>query len=423
MASLLTFSDFMASGGLYGASEEKIDMSEILAAVLFENKTLLGMIKWGPPAENIVFKHLEDNLNLPTILGQYVTSGNIFTPATVMPNGESTTQADVYRMLRHSASGGALGLLLHVDVGDGQGFVLRRTVDTGVPLGGDGNWEIIGGTEAAVSSNTKFYISLPKADEADASVDTAKGRTVRQGLVRVFERAIEVAETRQHIEMYAVSDEVKLQTKYRTLELANELASTCIREWVKISSNVPDISNLAGTRTFAGILQQCYDPNLDNAAGTFDTLLHTDAAGASMITKAFLNATVEDLLDGGGLDASGYDGVIVCNPVQARQISTFDESYRRSSLEYRKAGYFVDTFMSDLGYEYPIVVERYWPTTVVGILDLSRIEMRALQGDDWHLEKMAKTGRTDKWQLSGQFGVSVKNIDFCQALIYKLSTS
>jgi len=423
MSSLLTFSDFMGSGGLYGASEEKIDMSDVLAAVLFKNKRLLGMLKWGPPAENIMYKHLEDDLNLPTILGTYVTGTTTFTPGTTMPNGESTTQADVYRMLRHSASGGALGLLLSVDVGDGQGFVLRRTVDTGVPLAGDGNWEVIGGTHAAVSTAAKFYISLPKADEADASVDTSKGRTVREGLVRVFERAIEVAETRQNIDMYAVSDETQLQTERRTIELANELASAIIREWVKITGSVPDISNLGGTRTFPGILQQCYDPNLDNAAATFDTLLHTDAAGASMITKAFLNATVEDLLDAGGLDADGYDGAIVVNPLQARQISTFDESYRRSSMEYKKAGYYVDSFMSDLGYEYPIIVERYWPTTVVGILDLSRIEMRVLQGDDWHLEKMAKTGRTDKWQLSGQFGVSVKNIDFCQALIYKLAVS
>lgn len=417
MASFLTFDDFMGSGGLYGASEEKIDMSEVLAAVLFENKRLLGMLKWGPPAENIMFKHLEDQLNAPSILGTYTTATTTFVPSTTL------TQADVYRILRHSASGGALGLTLSVDVDDGQGVVIRRTVDTGVPLAGDANWELIGGTGANVSSDAKFYISIPKPDEADASVDTSRARSVREGLVRVFERAIEVAETRQHIEMYAVSDEVRLQTKYRTMEIENELSQAIIREWVKISGGVPDISNLGGTRTMAGILQQLVDPSLDNAAGTWDTLLHKDVAGASMITIALLNERVEALFNEGGLDASGYDGAIVCHPTQAREISTFHESYRRSTLEYRKAGYYVDEFVSDLGYVYPVIVERFWPETAVGILDLSRIEMRELQGDTWHLEKMAKTGRTDKWQLSGQYGVSVKNVDFCHSLIYKLSTA
>lgn len=423
MASLLSYTDFMASGGLFGASEERIDWSDVLAAVLFENKQLLGMLKWGPPAENIVYNHLEDSLNPPTILGTYTTGANTFVPSTTY------SQADVYRILRHSASAGALGITLQVDVADGQGFTIRRTVDTGVPLAGDTNWTVIGGTEAAVSSDAKFYASLPKPDESDASPDTSKGRSVRQGAVRVFERAIEVAETRQHISLIAVPDEVKMQTKYRTLEVVNELAQAIIRERVFVNAGSLNaaISAAAGTHTFPGIIQQLTDPGLDNATGTFsssgDAPLNVDVAGASMITKALLNARIEAIGNEGGLDAPGYDGAIICNSTQARQIATFDESLRRSDVEYRKAGYTVTRFVSDLGQEYPIIVERLWPSTMVGLLDLSRIEMRGLQGDDWHLEKMAKTGRTDKWQLSGQFGVSVKNIDICQSLIFKLSTS
>jgi len=33
------------------------------------------------------------------------------------------------------------------------------------------------------------------------------------------------------------------------------------------------------------------------------------------------------------------------------------------------------------------------------------------------MEKMAKTGRSEKWQLSGQYGLEIRNPDACHGLL------
>ena len=47
----LAYDDFLGSGGLRGASEEKIDMSDVLAAILFQEKRLVGLLGFAAPAD------------------------------------------------------------------------------------------------------------------------------------------------------------------------------------------------------------------------------------------------------------------------------------------------------------------------------------------------------------------------------------
>lgn len=420
MSSLLSWSDFMGAGGVVGLGEEKRDMSEVLAEVLLVDQNLIGMIG-TEVAKQIKHEHLEDELQGNVINGTWTYSSTTFAPAAAL------TQAQINKLFRSTASYGAMGAVLTSKSGE---VVIRRTVDAPPPATtGDANWEVIGGWnhDVASISTADFGLGLPKPDEEDASPDTSQARTGRFSYLRVFERAVEESETRQHWDLYAISDEQAHQLRYRTVEIKNELNRAIINEWCKISGGAPDVSNLAGTRTMTGILQQLHDAPLDNAAGTLDANLNaalgTVGSATGDLTKSAINARVKALYEAGGLDAPGYKGAIVVHPTQAQFISAMDESYRRDTRESIKVGYYARTFVSDLGYEYPIVIDRAWPEAVVGILDLSRIKRTVLQGDDFHVAKMAKTGRTDKVQMSGQFGVAVKNVDKCHALIYNCSTS
>jgi hypothetical protein len=80
-------------------------------------------------------------------------------------------------------------------------------------------------------------------------------------------------------------------------------------------------------------------------------------------------------------------------------------------------GYYRDIFLSDMGKELPIVLDRWVPPKTLIVLDRARVSLRALQGDAWHMEKMAKTGRSEKWQLSGQYGLEIRNPDACHGMI------
>lgn len=366
------------------------------------------MIPAGPPADNLPFQHLEDDLNPIKILGAFTAATNTFTP------DAGYTQAEVYRLLRHSATAGARGVVLQTEAG---GTTIRRNVDTGVPLAGDTNWDVIAGSDADVAADTTWIIALPKPDEVAASVDTSKTRTKRQGYTRVFERSVEIAKTRESIQLYGVPNEAQLQAKYRTEEMLNELAAAVIRDHTYISGGSAQYEDI---RTMTGIIQQLRDPDLD---GVNEDTLNADASSAAL-TATLINARVRALYDEGAFDAPGYNGAIVVGPYQAQVIATFDEDMRRSPAEYRKAGYYVSSFISNLGKEFPIVVDPWWPSPMLGILDLSRIERRDLRGDTWAMEEISmNTMRVRKWQMSGQFGVSVKNVDKCHALIYGLATS
>ena len=87
----------------------------------------------------------------------------------------------------------------------------------------------------------------------------------------------------------------------------------------------------------------------------------------------------------------------------------------------RTVGYYKNVFLSDMGMEIPVVLDRWVPKDKVILLDRSRISLRPMAGDDWHLEKMAKTGRNEKWQLSGQFTIELANANKCHALCYNLT--
>ena len=69
----------------------------------------------------------------------------------------------------------------------------------------------------------------------------------------------------------------------------------------------------------------------------------------------------------------------------------------------------------------PVVLDRWVPKDKLVVVDRSRIWLRPMPGDNWHLEKMAKTGRSETWQLSGQFTLEVRNADACHGLIYGLT--
>ncbi len=76
-----TSTSFMAAPGGYGsilASKlDKIDCSQVLAAVLKADRQLLGHIKMGPAAQNIEFNWLEDELNAVQFEGYTSVSGSI----------------------------------------------------------------------------------------------------------------------------------------------------------------------------------------------------------------------------------------------------------------------------------------------------------------------------------------------------------
>jgi len=394
----LTSASFMAEGG-YGSALltklDKLDCSQILSAVLKADRELLGHIKMGESAANIEVNWIEDELVANTFTGDATTS------LSIALNVLSTT-ASIGRIIR-------AGDIL---VADNSEFYFKVVGYTASLL----SVSAYGCTTslfAAITTTTFKVISKPYADLDDASDDISKGRTKRRNFTQVFERALQITQSRKGMDMEAVSDELQHQIKLRTLEIKRELDLA-----VLLGHAYWDGSYYTGTtekRTMQGIIKYIRDYDLDN---TYNDDTVTQVSGA--LTVAAINALLYKIWDAGGLDETA-DPIMVVGGAQQRVISTFDKELRRVEQGERQVGYYKNVFLSDMGIELPVVLDRWMNSDMLLVLDRSRVALRALQGDAWHMEKMAKTGRSEKWQISGQYTLEVRNADKCHGLLYDLT--
>lgn len=389
---------FMAAPGGFSATLsnklDKVDCSQVLAAVLKGDKQILGHIRMGPVGRNIEVNWIEDELNAAYVLASSSASNRMTFTATY-------ATASLNRILRSNA-------LVQPNnaewVGQLQATVTSTSTCT-IAAYGNTTW-------ASVTSTKVYIIGQPYADNADASADISVTRAKRKNFMQVFERAIEIEQTRKNMDMEAVANELQLQIKRRTMEIKRELDMAVVRGYARYSSSYTGDHEL---RTMAGIIQLIRDYDLDGT-NEDDLVISKSAA----LTNDNINSLAYKIWEAGGLDETA-DPIIVVGAKQGRVISAMERDIRRTEHGERTVGYYKNIFLSDMGVEMPIVLDRWVPDDKLLILDRSRMMFRPMAGDNWHMEKMAKTGRNEKWQLSGQFTLDFRNADACHGMLYGLT--
>lgn len=389
---------FMAAPGLYGTNLDKIDCSDVLAAILLSDTSTLGLIPFKGQVANIEHFWIEDSLNAISFTASSASS----TTLTISVPAASSLVQKIMRTY-------AIVMPANGEFMMKMGAAPVTSGNTSMTTYGSTTW-------AAVTSGTWYVVAMPKPDIDSASSDISQARTRRKNFTQVFERAIEITQTRKGIDVYGVPDELKHQIQARTYEIKRELNMSVLMGYALASASntySPD----SEIRTMAGIMQLIRDPNLDST-NTDNTV--TQVSGA--LTESAINALCEKIYNRGGLDAKSNAQIIV-GPYQQRVISAFEKDRVRRDPDERKAGYYITKFISDMGYELPITVDRWCPNDKLFILDKSRVALMPLKGDNWHTEKMAKTGRSEKWQMSGQFTLELRNPDEAHGMLYDLTTS
>jgi hypothetical protein len=395
----MTSTQFMSAPGGYSATLanklDKVDCSQVLSAVLKADRQLLGHIKMGKAGENIEVNWIEDILNAEYIVGSMSTS------TAVTLSGQSV--ATLNRLVRSNTilqpAGTSLLLRVTATIAATNTFTVAKYAST--------VW--------AAVANTKMYIvAQPYADIATASVDISVARTKRKNFMQIFERAIEITQTRKNMSMEAVINELQLQIKRRTMEIKRELDISIVRGMAYMSTNAA--SGDLELRTMAGIIQLIRDTDLDTT-NEDATVIN---ASSSALTQTRINSLAYLVWGQGGLDETS-DPILVVGAKQARVIAGFESELRRVEQGERQVGYYRNLFLTDMGTEIPIVMDRWIPDDKLILLDRSRASIRPMKGDNWHIEKMAKTGRNEKWQLSGQFTLDLRNADACHGMIMGLS--
>ena len=233
--------------------------------------------------------------------------------------------------------------------------------------------------------------------------DWTKERTGPYNFLTLFGLGIAITRRRQAVSHAGVPSEFAHQSAYRLKEIMRQLDSSIINSIRSASEGgAADYSSMGGLIEFV------------SASGG-----NTNST-AEALTPSVLNAMIKQIWDDGGMVAGGRLAVIV-GGVQKRKISGFDNAYRRMDFDSKIAGYVVERFISDLGFECEIAIDPWVPDDTIIVGDLNRLKVGPLTGEGVALEDIAKTGRLIEAMIGGEYTMEVRNALEAWALHSNLS--
>ena len=213
---------------------------------------------------------------------------------------------------------------------------------------------------------------------------------------------IAISRVRQSVSHAGIASEFAHQTAYRLKEFMRQLDSIIINS-VRSAYESGDSSGAAGKASAMGLIDAVRYGMGASAVATGNRTTTSET-----LVPSVLNALVKLIWDDGGLVAGGRLFCLV-GGVQKRKISAFDNAYRRMDFDSRAAGYVVERFLSDLGFEVEIVVDPWMPDDTIVVGDLNRVRVGPLTSDAVALEDLAKRGRMIEAMISGTYTMEVRN--------------
>lgn len=354
----------------------KLDLSEVLSSILLDDTDLLSVIGISGEATQTKHSWVEDALNATTIIasataGAYLghTSG-----VAMAVSGGHLARLTAGTLLKDSLSG-KTEVVQVTAVSSVSATIVRAfgTTPSAQTHAASAVWEII---------------ANPRPHGMAGPKDQSTTRGLKYNYTQIFSKGVKITGTAQAIEHAGVSSEDAYQIDLRLRELKRELDRTLIMG-VRAASDVTGsvYGTMGGLINFIGYI------GAGNVTGTAETLI-----------PSVVNAMAKQVFDKGGVPTH-----LVIGGTQKQKVSTFDQEFRRSTLDSRRSGYTVEEFVTDLGINLQIIVDRWVPKDVALVIDSSKIKVMPLRTRAFFLEKLAKTGDSNDWQIIGEYTAEVRN--------------
>lgn len=370
----MALSDFdgLASYDLGANAGAHLDLSDELHAVLNADTFLLGRIAVKGMATNVDHYWVEESLN-----ATYVTLAEEL--------DASETGVDVV-----SASGVQIGALL-VDETLGKQEVMQVTAISGTTLTvvravGDS----APAAETHANSSRLRIIGRPKPEGDETVTDETVARTRKHNVCQIFKKEVFISGTQTAIKMAGVPSEYQHQLAMRMLELRREMGMTAYAS-VKITN-----SGSGGSDS----VYRSMDGIRNFVRGNSSQLITT----AEAISESVVNKVYRKIYDQGG-EADFAVG-------SADQMTYFSEMYKdkiRLAPSDKMRGVFVTKFLTDLGVELDLVIDRWALPGDLLIGDTKRLALVPLQGRALQATPLAKQGDALRGMMVGEYTLEVHN--------------
>lgn len=351
----------------------KLDLSEVLAMILLDDADFLSYHGISDDAATQT-KHewVEDALNATTIVQ---TAGNSFlsgTTATVIVFSANISRITAGTLLKDRLSG--LSEVVQVTAISGISATVVRGFTDSDP-------------QAHASGATWDIIAHPRPQGMSGPKDESTTRTRPHNITQIFSKGVKLTGTAEAIDHAGITSEQEYQIDMRLRELKRELDRSCIMGQRSGQPSDTVYGSMAGMIAWTG------DLNTDNKTTTAETL-----------TPSVLNTMIKQCWDA-GLEPD----TILVGGLQKQKISAFDQEFRRSTLDTRRAGFTVEEFVSDLGHNLRVVVDRWVPNDVCIVYQRDKVKIMPLRTRSFFLEPLGKTGDSHDWQIVGEYTMEVRN--------------
>lgn len=367
----------------------KLDLSDVLSAILLDDTDFISNLGVsGEVATQTKHSWVEDALNSTTSIQSGGTQAQM---------ALGTTSGTVIRFSASMMGQITAGTLLK-DRLSGKTEVIQVTAVSSTSA------TVVRGYGATSAQThaagaTWDIISNPRPQGMAGPKDESTTRALKHNFTQIFSKGVKITGTAQAIEHAGVSSEDAYQIDLRLRELKRELDRAAIMG-VRAASDVS--ATVYGT--MGGVIDYVGFIAAGNVNGTAETL-----------TPSVLNAMAKQVFDDGGMP-----DMVLVGGVQKQKISAFDQEYRRSTLDARRAGFTVEEFVSDLGVNLKVVVDRWVPNDVCLVLDSSKLKLLPLRNRAFFLEKLGKTGDSNDWQIVGEYTMEVRNAAEAHAYHFNL---
>lgn len=362
-----------------------LSLDPMVDAILLDDAELLNVIgiDYSDPATQTKHEWDEDELNPVTVAAN--ASGGLSTGSTtLLLSATQASRVTAGTLLKDQASG-KFEVLQVTAISTNTATVTRGYNSTSA--------------ESHAASATFDIIANPRPEGMDGPKDESVARTRSYNFTQIFSKGVKLTGTAIAIKHNGISSEEEYQIDKRLRELVRELDRTLI---MGIRSSTRHSDTVYGT--MGGVIDYIKHATSGNTNSTVETL-----------TPSVLNAMVKQIWDDGGMP-----DLVVVGGAQKQKISAFDKEYRRSTLDSRRAGFTVEEFVSDLGINLRVVVDRWIPVDVAMVMDSSRVKVVPLSGRSFFLEKLAKTGDAENFQIVGEYTAVVKNAAKAHAIHWNL---
>jgi len=351
---------------------EFLDLSDVLSAILLSDTAFLGRISMASEVTETTHYWMEDALNASTV---------------TMSAADLTADGTTLTITADAGNGLRIGALLK-DTTKGTSEVVQVTGISTVSLTVTRGYGSTDGEIHAASAVWRI-ISQPVHENHKTTSDRSKTRTQVYNRCQIFKNEVELSNTMLAVKQAGVANELTLQITNRTLELKRELGMT-------VYHGIRSGAGADGTyRSMAGAREFVY-----NFGGTAPNFVNT----AEALSDEVLNSLYRKVWDAGAearLCVGGADQITKFSDINSDKI--------RLAPSDRVRGVFVNKFLTTLGVELDLLVDRWFPTDEILICDESRIKLMPLSGRNWQMQPLAVTGDGKSAMLVGEFTLEVRN--------------